>query len=44
MPLFLAATIDRDQVAEARRKIPALKRDRTFPAPGMPVLQSRAGE
>ncbi|HVO04904.1 MAG TPA: nitrilase-related carbon-nitrogen hydrolase, partial [Candidatus Cybelea sp.] len=40
----VTATIDLDQVAEARRKIPALKHDRSFPAPGRPVLQSKAGE
>ena len=41
---IVTATIDLDQVTEARRKIPALKHDRTFPAPGRPVLQSKAGE
>ncbi|HVO02976.1 MAG TPA: carbon-nitrogen hydrolase family protein [Candidatus Cybelea sp.] len=40
----VSTTIDLDQVAEARRKIPALKHDRSFPAPGRPVLQSKAGE
>jgi len=40
----IQATIDLDQVLEARRKIPALKHDRDFPAPGRPVLQSMAGE
>jgi predicted amidohydrolase len=41
---IVTATIDLDQVAEARRKIPALKHDRTFPALTRPVLQSKAGE
>jgi predicted amidohydrolase len=41
---IVTATIDLDQVTEARRKIPALKHDRSFPAPGRPVLQSKAGE
>jgi predicted amidohydrolase len=41
---IVTATIDLDQVAEARRKIPALKHDRTFPTPGRPVVQSKAGE
>ena len=41
---IVTATIDLDQVTEARRKIPALKHDRSFPAPGRPVVQSRAGE
>jgi len=41
---IVTATIDLDQVTEARRKIPALKHDRVFPAPGRPVLQSKAGE
>ena len=41
---IVTAAIDLDQVTEARRKIPALKHDRTFPAPGRPVLQSKAGE
>jgi deaminated glutathione amidase len=40
----VSATIDLDAVAEARRKIPALKHDRSFPAPGRPVLQTKAGE
>jgi predicted amidohydrolase len=40
----VTATIDLDAVTEARRKIPALKHDRTFPAPGRPVLQTKAGE
>jgi predicted amidohydrolase len=41
---IVTATIDLDQVAEARRKIPALKHDRSFPALTRPVLQSKAGE
>jgi predicted amidohydrolase len=41
---IVTATIDLDQVAEARRKIPALKHDRAFPVPGRPIVQSKAGE
>jgi predicted amidohydrolase len=40
----VSATIDLTKVEEARRKIPALKHDRSFPAPGRPVLQAKAGE
>jgi predicted amidohydrolase len=40
----VSATIDLDRVAEARRKIPALKHDRRFPVPANPVLQAKAGE
>jgi predicted amidohydrolase len=39
----VSATIDLDQVTEARRRIPALKHDRSFPAPALPVLK-KAGE
>jgi len=39
----VSGEIDLDAVIEARRKIPALKHDRDFPAPGRPVL-SKAGE
>jgi predicted amidohydrolase len=40
----VTATIDLDQVTEARRKIPALKHDRSLPPVRRPVLQKKAGE
>jgi len=41
---FVTAEIDLEKVTKARQMIPALKHDRTFTAPGLPVLQSAAGE
>ncbi len=41
---FVTAEIDLEKVTKARQMIPALKHDRPFAAPSLPVLQSAAGE
>lgn len=41
---FVTADIDLAKVTKAREMIPALKHDRSFAGPSLPVLQSAAGE